>query len=89
MKKDISTKREEELTLSPSVSGKSFVMAITVANVVMNLAIKDTFGDHLNGAPIASFTAKYTPKFSKNPRTVAIVSPARIGFFFVLKGGTE
>ena len=71
------------------MSGKSLVIAITVANVVINLAMKETLGDHLNVVPMASFTAKYTPKFSKNPRTVAIVNPASIGFCLVLNGGTE
>jgi hypothetical protein len=45
------------LTLSPSMSGKSFVTAITVANIVMNLAIKETLGDQLKEEPIAFFTA--------------------------------
>jgi hypothetical protein len=45
------------LTLSPSMSGKSFVTAITVANIVINLAMKVTLGDQLNEEPIAFFTA--------------------------------
>jgi hypothetical protein len=45
------------LTLSPSMSGKSFVTAITVANIVINLAMKVTLGDQLNEEAIAFFTA--------------------------------
>ena len=62
---------------------------MTDANAVMKRAMNDTLGDHEKGAPIASLTAKYTPKFRRNPRTVAIVSPAAIGFCLVLMGGTE
>jgi hypothetical protein len=62
---------------------------MTDANAVMKRAINDTLGDQEKGAPIASLTAKYTPKFRRNPRTIAIVSPAAIGFCFVLMGGTE
>jgi len=64
-------------------------MAMTDANADMNLAMKDTFGDQENGAPIASLTAKYMPKLRRNPRTVAIVSPAKTGFPLVRMGGTE
>ena len=39
------------------MSGKSFVTAMTVANIVMNRATNETFGDHENAAPTASFTA--------------------------------
>lgn len=45
------------LTLSPSMSGKSLVTAITVANAVMKRAMNDTFGDHSKATPKASFTA--------------------------------
>ena len=54
---DSDTRALDPLTLSPSTSGKSFVTAITVANIVMKRAIKETLGLHVNGAPIASLTA--------------------------------
>ena len=43
--------------LSPSISGKSFVTAITPANTVINEDIKVTTGFHLNGMYKASRTA--------------------------------
>jgi len=74
--------------LSPSTSGRSLVMAITVANTVTKTVMNAIGGLQTNGSPSAALVAWYTPKLSRNPRTVAMMANAATALFFSLSGGT-
>lgn len=45
-------------------------------------------GLHTKGNPKAALTAWYTPKFSRNPRTVAMIMKAATANRFSRSGGT-
>ena len=71
------------------MSGKSFVMAMTVANIVTKMVMNVIAGLQTKGNPIAARVACYTPKLSKKPRTQAMIINAGSAYCFKRKGGTE
>ena len=71
------------------MSGKSLVMAMTVAKVVTKMVMNVIAGLHTKGKPIAARVAWYTPKLSKNPRTQAMMRKAGSAYCFKRNGGTE
>ena len=74
--------------LSPSMSARSFVMEMTTAKTVTKQVMNRMGGDQAKGSPSAAVVAWCTPKLSRNPRTVAMITNAASAERLRRKGGT-